>query len=102
MLQYINRASISKKQLAAAMLPTECASLQGAQKTMQRAFRASEGLQQLMALLGYTKEQKHLTIAQALVMNAYLGGDADQRISEALCQFIQEHFPQTIDECRQM
>lgn len=101
-LQHINRASISKQELAVAILPTECASPQAAQKTVQRAFRSSKGLQELMALLGYSKEQKQLTIAQAIVMNAYLGGDADNRIYEALCTFIETKYPQIIDECRRV
>lgn len=101
-LQHITRASISKQELAAAMLATECASPQAALKTVQRAFRSSKGLQEMLALLGYRKEQKQLTIAQALVMNAYLGGDADHRIYEALCAFIETKYPSIIDECKRV
>lgn len=93
LMEEINKLSISKADLAKAMFALETDSEQGALKRMQRLYRSSGDLQHLLEVLGYEKKQKHLTIAQAVVMNALLGGDADGCIYESICAFIEQKYP---------
>lgn len=93
LMEDMNRLSISKSDLAKAMFALETDSEAGAKKRMQRLYQSSGELQYLLRALGYEPKQKHLTVAQALVMNAVLGGDADGRIYETICEFIEKKYP---------
>ena len=92
-MEDLKRVSIPKADLAQAMFAMDTDSQLGAQKRMQRLYDSSSELQRVLDVLGYKKRQKHLTMAQAVVMNAVLGGDADGRIYETICQFIEQKYP---------
>lgn len=95
-MEDIQRVSISKADLAKAMFSLETDSEAGAKKKMQRLYHSSGDLQTVLRVLGYEPCQKKLTMAQALVMNAVLGGDADGRIYDTICEFIKQKYPNLI------
>ena len=69
-MEDLKRVSIPKADLAQAMFAMDTDSQLGAQKRMQRLYDSSSELQRVLDVLGYKKRQKHLTMAQAVVMNA--------------------------------